>query len=165
MNFHLLLACTSLMCLSWNYPLLANISTRKIDRGLVKLAEYNGELINSITDHEYLIKHPYQKNNNYRNYSNKTKTYRGFITGQIPSIPLGTLEPEPTTPLRLPETLPTPDTSIPLVSPERSPTPFPLKPTIIPKIKVNRIEVNKSSVFSKEELDKAVHSFIGQELS
>ena len=95
------------MCLSWNYPLSANISIGAVDKDLFKQAQYNRELINHITDHKGLVKLPSQ-NNNCRNYSNKTKTYGELIAGQIPSIPLGTLEPEPITPSPIPETLPSP---------------------------------------------------------
>ena len=164
MNFYLLLVSTSLMCLSWNYPLSANMSIGAVDKDLFKQAQHNRELSNHITDHKGLVKLPSQ-NNNCCNYSNKTNTRRELITQQIPSIPLGTLEPEPINPSPIPNTLPNTDTSIPLTVPERSPTPPQLAPIISPKIKVNRIEVNGSTVFSREELARAVDSFVGQELS
>ena len=164
MNFYLLLVSTSLMCLSWNYPLSANISIGAVDKDLFKQAQYNRELINYITDHKGLVKLSSQ-NNNCHNYSNKTKTYEELIAGQIPFIPLGTLEPEPINPSPIPDTLPNTDTSIPLIVPERSLTPPQLAPIISPKIKVNRIEVNGSTVFSREELARAVDSFVGQKLS
>ena len=126
--------------------------------------EYNRKLINHITNYESLVKFPDQ-NNNCRTYSNKTKTYGELIAGQITSIPLGTLKPEPINPSPIPDTLPNHNTSIPLIVPERSPTPPQLKPIISSKIKVNRIEVNGSTVFSREELARAVDSFVGQELS
>ncbi len=152
------------MYLSWNYSLLANISTGETSRGLVKPAEYDRELINSITDHEGSVKF-LDQNSRCHNYFNKNKTCRQLIAGQIPSIPLGTLEPEPITPSPIPETLSSPPPPILLIVPERSPIPSQLTPTLSPKVKVNRIEVNGSTVFSREELDKAVNSFIGQELS
>lgn len=183
MNFYLLLVSTSLMCLSWNYPLSANISMGAVDKDLFKQAPYNRQLINHITGQNGLVKLPDQ-NNNYRNYSNKTKTRRELITEQFASIPLGTLKPEPITPSPIPETLPSPTPPIPLIVPERLPPalpsltpPIPLivpeqlptpsqpKHTITPKIKVNKIEVNGSTVFSPDELAKAVENFIEQELS
>ncbi|PSB25555.1 hypothetical protein [Chlorogloea sp. CCALA 695] len=151
MNFYLLLVSTILMCLSWSYPLSANISIVEVDKDLFKQAQYNRELINHITDHKGLVKLPSQ-NNNCCDYSNKTNTRREVITQQIPPIPLGTLEPEPINPSPIPDTLPNTDTSIPLIVPERSPTPPQLAPIVSPKIKVNRIEVNGSTVFSPEEL-------------
>ena len=111
MNFYLLLVSTSLMCLSWNYPLSANISIGAVDKDSIKQAECNRELINHITDQEDLVKFPDQ-NNNCHNYYNKTKTYEELIAGQIPSIPLGTLEPEPINPSPIPDTLQNPDTTI-----------------------------------------------------
>lgn len=121
MNLHLLMACTSSMCLCWNYHILAKMST--------VIADY--------------------------------KQSKEVIT-QTPSIPLGTLE-EQITPPPLPNTLPTPNPS-PLLAPKRSPSP-PLTPAVTTKVKVKNIEVNGSTVFSSEELAKAVNSFIGQELS
>jgi hypothetical protein len=103
------------MYLSWNYSLLANISTGETGRGLVKPAEYDRELINSITDHEGSVKF-LDQNSRYHNYFNKNKTCRQLIAGQIPSIPLGTLEPEPITPSPIPETLPSPPPPILLIS-------------------------------------------------
>lgn len=87
---------------------------------------------------------------------------RKFIA-QTPSIPLGTLEEQPAPP-PLPETLPTPATTSPLLTPKRSPSP-PITPAVITKVKVKKVEVNGSTVFSSEELAKAVNSFIGQELN
>ncbi len=185
MNFYLLLVSTSLMCLSWNYPLSATVSIGAVDKNLFKQAQYNRELINHITDQEGLVK-LLDQNNNDRNHSNEIKTRRELITGQFASIPLGTLEPEPITPSPIPETLPSPTPPIPLIVPERSspetvPSPTPPIPLIVPerrlptfsqprhtmtpKIKVNKIEVNGSTVFSPDELAKAVENFIGQKLS
>ena len=131
-----------------------------MDKDLFKQAEYNRQLINHITNYEGLGKFP-DKNNNCRNYSNKTKTSEELIAGQIPSIPLGTLEPAPINPSPIPDTLANPDTSLLLIVAERSPTPSQFAPIISPKIKVNRIEVNGSTVFSREELARAVDSFVG----
>jgi hemolysin activation/secretion protein len=165
MNFYFLLACTSSVCLSWNYPLSANITTGKTDKGSIKPVESDLELINSTTDQEGSVELLSQKINNYRCYSNKTRTYRAFVAQRILSIPLGTLEPEPITPSPLPETLPSSKLSIPLIVPKRSPIPPQLAPIISPKVKVTRIEVNGSTVFSPEELARTVNLFIGQELS
>ena len=84
------------------------------------------------------------------------------VIAQSPSIPLGTLEEQPTPP-PLPNTLPTPNPS-PLLAPRRSPS-LPPTPALTTKVKVKKVEVNGSTVFSSEELAKAVNSFIGQELS
>lgn len=82
---------------------------------------------------------------------------------QTPQIPLGTLEEQPTPP-PLPNTLPTPAAPSLLLTPKQTPSPPPT-PARITKIKVKKIEVDGSTVFSAEELAKAVNSFIGQELS
>ncbi len=110
------------MCLGWNYPILAKMSTITVD---------------------------YEQS-------------RKFIA-QTPSVPLGTLKEQPELP-PLPETLPTPATGSPLLTPKPSVTPS-VAPAVTTKIKVKKVEVNGSTVFSPEELAKAVSSFIGQELS
>lgn len=121
MNLYLLAACTSSLCLCWNYPILANIFASTVD------------------------------------YEQPRK----FIA-QTPEIPLGTLEEQPTLP-SLPNTIPT--TPSPLLVPKRTPSSPPIIPAAIAKVKVKKIEVDGSTVFSPEELAQAVNSFIGQELS
>ena len=96
------------MCLGWNYPILAKMSTVIADYG-----------------------------------------HSGQVIAQTPSIPLGTLEEQPTPP-PLPNTLPTPNPS-PLLAPKRSPS-LPPTPAVTTKVKVKNIEVNGSTVFSSEEL-------------
>lgn len=122
MNFYLLVACTSSMCLGWNCPILAKMSTVIADYG-----------------------HSRQ------------------VIAQTPSIPLGTLE-EQLTPPPLPNTLPIP-TPAPLLTPKKSPIPPQIDPAVSAKIKVKRVEVEGSTVFSSKELANAVSSFVGQELT
>jgi hemolysin activation/secretion protein len=85
------------------------------------------------------------------------------VIAQTPSIPLGTLEEQPIPP-PLPSTLPTPNPS-PLLIPKKSPISPQIDPGISTKIKVQRVEVEGSTVFSQEELANAVDSFVGKELN
>lgn len=122
MNLHLLVACTSVMCLGWHYPILA--------KKLAVTADY--------------------------------KQSKELIA-QTPQIPLGTLKPEQPEPSKLPDTLPSPSTTFPLLVPKKSP--ISPSPAVTAKIRVKKVEVNGSTVFSPEELAAAVNSFIGKELS
>lgn len=69
----------------------------------------------------------------------------------FPSIPPGTIEPTTPVPPLLPKTLPTP-----APSPQFEPRPAPTEPApaIEAKIKVKKVEVLGSTVFSAEELTK-----------
>lgn len=80
----------------------------------------------------------------------------------FPSIPPGTIEPTRPVPPLLPKTLPTP-----APSPQLEPRPTPTEPVaaIEAKIKVKKVEVLGSTVFSAEELTKVFAPFVGKEVT
>ncbi len=162
MNLYLQFACTSLMCLSWDYPILAKMPAIAANRLLVEPIISKQNKGNFFRIHESLTKPVDREHIDCSSYSNKIVNCGKVLAQEIPDIPLGTLEPEPITPSPLPNTLPNTDTSPPLVTPRRSPQP-PLSQQA--KIKIKKVEVNGSTVFSKEQLARAVASFVGQELT
>ncbi len=78
------------------------------------------------------------------------------------SIPPGTIEPTRPVPPLLPKTLPTPAPSPQL---EPRPTPTEPVPAIEAKVKVKKVEVLGSTVFSAEELTKVFAPFIDKEVT
>ena len=80
----------------------------------------------------------------------------------FPSIPPGTIEPTTPVPPLLPKTLPTPAPS-PQFEPRLTPTEP--APAIEAKIKVKKVEVLGSTVFSAEELTKVFAPFVGKEVT
>jgi hemolysin activation/secretion protein len=78
-----------------------------------------------------------------------------------PSIPPGSIEPTRPVPPLIPETLPTPAPA-PEIEPSQ-PAPTEPVPAIEAKVKVKKVEVLGSTVFSAEELDRVVAPFVGQE--
>ncbi len=152
------------MCLSWDYPILAKMPAIAANNLLVEPIVRKQNKINFFRAYGSVTKHLYQEHIDCSSYSNKIVSCGKVLAQEIPSIPLGTLEPEQVNPSSLPETLPTLNTS-PLVVPMRSPEP--VQPTLNEqtKIRIKKVEVNGSTVFSQEQLAKAVASFVGQELT
>lgn len=84
-----------------------------------------------------------------------------LVQASPPSIPPGTIEPTRPAPSPLPEKLPTPIPT-PQLDPTR-PAPSEPSPAIEAKVKVKRVEVLESTVFSTEELAAVVEPFVGKE--
>lgn len=80
-----------------------------------------------------------------------------------PQVPTGTLQPKRPELLPLPETLPSPTPKPPLTAPQ----PVPPQPGSLPEatVKVRRVEVLGSTVFSPTELEAVVAPFIGKKLT
>lgn len=171
LHFYLLVICTSLLWFSDSPVTLARQSTAKITHKLRErlLFEHNTK---SILRHSYITEPICQRHSlQYTHHLNKvdeqqdtdlfrsTKLKGNSLLAQTspsyiyPSI----VEPTRPVPPLLPQAVPTP-TPVPLLNPQQ-PLPFESPPAIQTKIKVKRIEVLGSTVFSEQELGKVLLPF------
>ena len=164
MSFHLLVPCTTSLCLICSSVVVAQLPTPLKDD---TTASYNAsyKVYNNQSVFETgLNKDKSDQNNNPKvsSFLQTRFTSSELLAQSVPSVPPGTLEP-PRQPPPLPETLPSPAPAPPLTSPQ----PLPPQPSSLPeaRVRVKRVEVLGSTVFSSKDLAEVVAPFVGKELS